>query len=52
MKRGNMSTVIPEKVYHKEYGYGEVVRVVSRKIYVLFESVQRIFAYREGIEKG
>ena len=47
-----MSTVIPEKVYHKEYGYGEVVRVVSSKIYVLFGSVQRIFDYPEAFDKG
>ena len=52
MKRGNMSTVIPEKVYHKEYGYGEVVRVVSSKIYVLFGSVQRIFDYPDAFDKG
>lgn len=52
MKRGNMSMETPEKVYHKEYGYGEVVRSEPCKIYVSFGGIQRIFDYPEAFDKG
>lgn len=47
-----MEKIVPEKVYHKEYGDGEVVKTTEEKIYVRFVGKQMIFPYPDALEKG
>ena len=47
-----MNTVIPENVYHKEYGDGEVIKITGDKIYVSFNGKKRIFTYPDAVTKG
>ena len=52
MKGENMGLEIPEKVRHKDYGDGEVLKIKKDKIYVSFGGVQKIFVYPDAFEKG
>ena len=47
-----MNIIMPEKVHHKDYGNGEVLRITSDKIYVSFGGAQRIFDYPDAFDKG
>ena len=46
-----MEISIPTMVYHKIYGYGEVIKSNDEKIYVDFNGKKRIFDYPEAIIK-
>lgn len=47
-----MANSIPTTVYHKLYGYGEVIKSNDEKIYVDFNGKRRIFDYPEAFIKG
>ena len=42
----------PEKVHHNVYGDGEVIKLATDKIYVMFGEKLRIFPYPDALEKG
>lgn len=52
MKGENMGLEIPEKVRHKDYGDGEVLKIKKDKIYVSFGGVQKYLITRTRLRKG
>lgn len=46
-----MAKTIPIKVFHKEYGYGIVIKTKDEKVYVDFGGKKRIFDYPSAFDK-